>query len=48
MSGKVRRDMTGVLRLVSAGGEVYRIVPGRSYSQTRVNWPTPGKTAGED
>jgi hypothetical protein len=33
---------------VSVGGSVYRIVPGRSYLQTRAKRATPEKTAGDD
>src|SRR5688500_14337532 len=44
----VRGIFPGVLRVVSVGGLVYRIVPGLSYLHTRVNRATPAKTAGED
>src|SRR5215211_2812191 len=47
-SGRERGIFTGVLRVVSAGGSVYRTVPGLSYMHTRVNRATPGKTAGDD
>jgi transposase InsO family protein len=46
--GRVRGISTGLLRVVSAGGSVYRTVPGRSYLQTRVKRATPAKTAGDD
>jgi hypothetical protein len=40
----LHRGATGV----SVGGSVYRIVPGRSYLQTRAKRATPEKTAGDD
>ena len=36
----------GSLRLRSSGGSASSAVPGRSYAQTRVKAPTPGRTAG--
>src|SRR5919109_996464 len=46
--GSVRGIFTGVLRVVSAGGSVYRIVPGLSNLHTRVKRATLEKTAGDD
>jgi hypothetical protein len=47
MLGSVRGMRTGVLRAVSEGGLVYRIVPGRSYMHTWVYLATPLNTEGD-